>query len=302
MSCPKISVMVPAYRPNEAYLRETLESVLQQDAVEEMQIEVVDDCSPEVDVAGMVRAIAGDRVGISRTAKNSGLAGCWNECIARARGEWVHILHQDDFVLPEFYGTLTEAAQVHPEVNLLATRSFYVTPEGVIQDVTPRVKNLEQGSRVVDDFFYATPIQCPGIMVKASFYKSHGGFRTDLPYTLDSEMWTRVIGTAGGFLSSKVLSCYRISGENQTARLARTADNLHDLERLHQIFARLYPTFDPDRGRKHISSMALREAERFASIGLPDVAKAQLDYWKRNAPLSHRVSHGIRGLARRFSK
>ena len=39
--------MMPAYRPDERYLRQALESVLQQaPGPEQMQIEVVDDCSP----------------------------------------------------------------------------------------------------------------------------------------------------------------------------------------------------------------------------------------------------------------
>src|ERR1700751_1291578 len=101
---PLLSVMIPAYNPAPRQLEQALESVLSQDfGVEAMQIEIVDDCSPNVDVQQLARAVAGDRVGFSRTAKNMGLAGCWNTCIERARGEWVHILHQDDYVLPGFY-------------------------------------------------------------------------------------------------------------------------------------------------------------------------------------------------------
>src|ERR1035441_1558771 len=94
----------------EAFLRKTLESVLQQDAgADTMQIEVVDDGSPEGNVEAMVKSIAGARVQISRTPKNLGLAGCWNTCIERARGQWVHLLHHDDYVLPGFYAQLKES-------------------------------------------------------------------------------------------------------------------------------------------------------------------------------------------------
>ncbi len=99
--------MIPAYNPSADYLEQVLKSILQQDpGAERMQIEVVDDCSPSVDVKKMVESIAGERVAFSQTPKNSGLAGCWNTCIERARGEWVHILHQDDIVQPGFYAAL----------------------------------------------------------------------------------------------------------------------------------------------------------------------------------------------------
>ena len=73
---PFWSVMIPTYNPSEKYLEETLRCVLSQDpGVEQMQIEIVDDCSPKVDVAALVRQIAGDRVGVYRSPINQGWLG-----------------------------------------------------------------------------------------------------------------------------------------------------------------------------------------------------------------------------------
>ena len=70
---PFWSVMIPTYQPRADYLRQAIESVLQQDAgAGEMQIEVVDDASPEINVAALVKTIAGDRVAFSSTKKKSG--------------------------------------------------------------------------------------------------------------------------------------------------------------------------------------------------------------------------------------
>ena len=57
------SVMIPTYNPKAEYLSQALVSVLQQaPGPEQMQIEVVDDCSPGTDVAALVKSIAGERV------------------------------------------------------------------------------------------------------------------------------------------------------------------------------------------------------------------------------------------------
>src|SRR5260370_32221545 len=75
---PFWSVMIPTYNPRADYLEETLHSVLQHDSgPEQMQIEAVDDCSPRVDVAALVKAIVADRVQFSRTPKTLRLVHCW---------------------------------------------------------------------------------------------------------------------------------------------------------------------------------------------------------------------------------
>ena len=283
---PFWSVMIPVYNPAPRQLEQALESVLCQDCgVEAMQIEIVDDCSPEVDVQQLVRAVAGDRVHFSQTTKNMGLAGCWNTCIERARGEWVHILHQDDYVLPGFYSEIESIAESHPEISLIAVRSFYVNEEGVIDALTPRVKDLEEGGRSVAELFYLNPIECPGVTVRRRAYLKHGEFRFDLCYTLDWEMWTRIIGLEGGLVSSKVLACYRMASGNTTSRLARTGQTLVDIARLHRLFAQRYKDFDPESANLNVCDLALKQAWIFHILNDLEGEQASLRYWRRHAPL-----------------
>jgi glycosyltransferase involved in cell wall biosynthesis len=86
--------MIPTYNARADYREETLRSVLLQDpGPEQMQIEIVDDCSPNGAPVEMVYRIVGNRVAFHRESRNIGLAGIWNRCIERARGDWIHILH-----------------------------------------------------------------------------------------------------------------------------------------------------------------------------------------------------------------
>ena len=292
--------MIPTYRPREDYLRKSIESVLQQNSgSNQMQIEVVDDSSPDIDVEMMVNRIAGKRITFSRTQKNLGLAGCWNACIGRSRGQWVHILHQDDYVLPGFYSTLAQAAERHPEAGLLASRSFFVDAAGIIYAVSERLKKLENGSRTIEDFFYRTPIQCPGVVVKRSFYETHGGFRSDLTYALDCEMWVRVIGSAGGWATPEVLSCYRQSDTSETGRLCRSAENLKDIDRLNRIFFERYPEFDLKQAKAHQLGRSLQMAALFEEKNDQEAAATSWDYWKRNASIPLRLRRFFGGFKRK---
>lgn len=288
---PYWSVMIPTYRPQAAYLRKTLESVLQQDpGVNQMQIEVVDDCSPDGNVKEMVRAIAGTRVQVSRTPKNLGLAGCWNTCIERACGQWVHILHHDDFVLPGFYERMRSAAEAHPGVALVACRSFSVDEQGVILGVSPRILELENGGRAVECFFYANPIQCPSVLMRRKFYEAHGGFRQDLLFVLDVEMWARAVGLEGGVVIADMLACFRSSQGQATTRLERAGDSLRDIERLIQIYAERYPAYNRKKSMLQLCEQTFDRARHFSKAGDAEAAKANWSYWRDNMPVTMRLS------------
>lgn len=286
---PLWSVMIPAFNCAK-YLQQTLESVLAQDqGSDQMQIEVVDDCSTKDDPKAVVEEVGKGRVAFHRKPKNEGAIANFNTCIQRSRGHLLHILHGDDYVLPGFYQRLTEEAQLHPDVSLLAVRAFYVDEESVIFGVTPRLPKLENGSRLVEDFFYDTPIQCPGIVVRRDFYEKNGGFIPTLVHTADREMWARAVGLAGGLVTREVLACYRLFAANDSGRLARTGENLRDCERLNQLFAERYPEFDCKRGTQRVLDKALGQAGRFSESGDSEAAKANQDYWKKYAPLPLRL-------------
>ena len=67
---PIWSVMIPVYNRTK-YLCETIDSVLSQGyGKEELQIEVIDDCSPQNDPEPLVRTKYGKRVSFYRQAQN----------------------------------------------------------------------------------------------------------------------------------------------------------------------------------------------------------------------------------------
>lgn len=299
---PFWSVVIPTYRPKENFLRKTLESVLQQDpGADQMQIQVVDDCSPDVDVEKMVAAIAGVRVTVTRTPTNLGLARCFNFCIERAAGQWVHILNHDDFVLPGFYARMSRLAAQHPEVSLLASRSFSVDEQDVIMGITPRFRELEAAGRSARSFFYANPLQCPGVVVRRKFYEEHGGFRPELVFVLDVEMWARVVSRAGGVVIPEVLACFRTSEGQTTSRLERSGESLRDVERLIEIYASQYPEFDRQRSLRQLCEKTLEQARNFSKAGDAEAARANWNFW-RTLPATMRLAVFASRLALTLSR
>jgi hypothetical protein len=205
----------------------------------------------------------------------------------------VHILHQDDYVTPEFYREMERIAASNPNVSLVAARSFIVNSDNIIEGVSQRVPSLEHGGTVIDDFMSAcpTPILCPGVVVRREFYERHGGFRTNLSFTLDCEMWARAISRGGGIVTSSVLASYRLSEGNETSRLKRSAEWLVDIARLHALFLTEYSGFDAAKLNRILCETALGQAKRFSSLGDQDAARANLDFYRNHASFGMRAKH-----------
>lgn len=280
---PLWSVMIPTYNCAH-YLRQTLESVLVQDpGPDQMQIEVVDNCSDKDDPEEVVRAVAPKRVIFHRNPTNVGMYPNFNICIERSRGELVHILHGDDFVAPTFYARLGDLAARHPEAALLASRSFFVDQNGTVTGVTRRLPDHERVTHDCSPFYCANPLQFAGVVVRREFYERHGGFDLRLVYCGDCEMWARAIYLEGGIILPEPLAHYRNHDQNDSARVKREAENFRDLDRLADIFEARHPDFPRWNFRRRMARSAWKNAEHFRRQGMNDAWKANLTYWKATA-------------------
>ena len=270
-SRPFWSVLIPTYKARADYLEETLKSVLQQDpGPEQMQIEVVDDCSPDGAPVELVRRIAGDRVAVHQEPANNGLAGIWNRCIERARGEWVHILHQDDVVLPGFYDNLYRGISCNSHVGMAFCRFAIVDANGHWKELGP----LESSTAgVLNNWLERVAtgyhLECPAVVVKRATYERLGGFKAQLTFALDLEMWVRIAANAPIYYEPQILAAFRRHGGNESAAQERTGANMQDIAKAIEIWKDYLPansrTQLEQQGRRYWAGIALALAQHFFS-------------------------------------
>jgi glycosyltransferase involved in cell wall biosynthesis len=194
------------YNP-QSYFQRTLESVLAQDpGPDVMQITVVDDASSVVSVEPFVRAVAGNRIGYIRQPRNTGLARNWNTCVAHSAGTYVHILHQDDLVEPGFYTALAVGFATDSSVGMAFCRHKCIDEN----DQQLWVSGIERPT-----------IQCPSVVVRRDVYAAVGGFRHDLRYLLDWEMWIRIAARYSVWYEPRILATYRRHPASETDLLLK---------------------------------------------------------------------------------
>lgn len=267
---PFWSVMIPTYN-NTQFLETTLKSVLEQALEpEEMQIEVVDDCSTEVDVEAIVKKLGKGRISYYRQPQNLGFIGNWNACLQRARGYWVHILHQDDFVMPGFYQKLQVSIKNQLDIGAAFCRFFYINEAGI---QIPSAYIERETSGILENWLEAigvsNRIECPSIVVKRSVYEKLGGFCIEAGYASDWEMWKRIAVHYKFWYEPEILAAYRRHSQATTSRYMISGENIAYTRRAIEI-SELYL---PENISENISNQA-REYYALRSLSL---AKSMID-------------------------
>jgi hypothetical protein len=74
-------------------------------------------------------------------------------------------------------------------------------------------------------------VQCPAIVVRRDVYEHLGGFRPDLVYALDWEMWVRIARHYPVWYEPTVLACWRVHDQGETARLRRLGQIYDDVKK-----------------------------------------------------------------------
>ena len=231
---PFWSVMIPIYNCRDDYLRETLGSVLRQDpGIADMQVEVLDNCSTTSDPQAVVREMGGGRIAFHRHTHNLGIAGNFNACIERARGHWVHILHGDDTVRPDFYNRTRAGITAHPDVAAALCRLLYMDEDGLWTGLS-ELESRAPG--VLDDGFawrqlLEQRIQFAAMVVRRSTYEEIGGFRSSLPHCMDWDMWKRIAVRKPVHYDPEPMACYRLHAAADSSRLIATGANVREERR-----------------------------------------------------------------------
>ncbi|MCE9629428.1 MAG: glycosyltransferase [Planctomycetia bacterium] len=279
---PLFSVMVPTCEPDEMLCR-TLESVLRQaPARDVMQITIVDDASTPGLVTDLVRSVDCDRrITVIDHDRRLGLSGNWNRAISLARGELVHLLHQDDYVLPGFYARIARGFMRAPGVGMAFCRSRIVDAGGRHVKTNSRQQWL---SGVLANWLPTIAerqrIQTPAAVVPRNTYEAVGGFRSDLCHALDWEMWVRIAARYRVWYEPRALAVYRRHVANETTRLFAMGAVWPDMARAIRINAAALPESIRDRSlaasvRWHAAS-ALRTARRQLAAGANGAAAETL--------------------------
>ena len=278
---PAISVVIPTYEP-ERFLIDAVRSVLAQDpGPAQMQIAIVDDGSARARPAALLAGIApANRLEYYEHAERLGLAGNWNRAIAHARGEFIHILHQDDTLHNGFYAALLSGLRKSRRIGMAFCRHAFIDENDRVERISHR-ERWRAGvlPRWLDRISERQRLQCPAAMVRRDVYETLGGFRTDLHYALDWEMWVRIAAHYEVWYEPRALANYRRHHGAETARLE--ADNITaDMMRAIAVLPEHLPPAQRERLQQRaylrLARVQMHRAVKLLDTGALHLAKSQI--------------------------
>lgn len=277
VSRPLWSVMIPTYNCAH-YLRQTLASVLCQDpGPEVMQVQVVDDCSTQDDPAAVVAELGNGRVEFYRQPQNQGYIRNFETCLQRSHGHLIHLLHGDDYVLPNFYQQLQRGFEHHSDVGAAFCRHNYVNAEGEVE-APSRQESPTSGilAHWLERIAQGQCLATPSIVVRRSVYEHLGGF--DRRFTCageDWEMWVRIAAHYPVWYEPEILAAYRVTRAGSlTASAVRSYRLVKDMRQAVEIIESYLPDHLPPshvrrllgQSRNMYASWALKGARELLTI------------------------------------
>jgi len=278
---PLVSICVPTYN-GERYLRECLDSILQQ-TYSNYEVLMVDDCSSDdTFIIAQAYAVKDNRIKLFKNEQNLGLVGNWNRCVKLAQGKWIKFVFQDDLITPTCLEKMVEIGETGvPFVYGLRDFIFEKTESALIKwfkEHNEFVATVFDGQTLVTPELFSTAVlanpfynligEPTSVLLRRDVFDQFDLFNPNLIQLCDAEYWNRVGTQVGAGFIAEPLVTFRVHGGSTTMqnkkKIRLKLEHViyqHELtfhpqyETLRHFAAKNYPTYS---FRKALSEKAQR--------------------------------------------
>lgn len=140
---PKFSIVIPTYKRLET-LKEAVNSALLQTYNRLLDVVIVED-NPESDtpIERYVMSLEDNKIRYYKNSQNLGLVGNFNRAVSLAAGEYVVLLHDDDFLFPDYLERMERVVRKYKNADIICPRPVkWHEDKGEARPVQPKGVNL----------------------------------------------------------------------------------------------------------------------------------------------------------------
>ncbi len=182
---PLISIITPVFNTPVSWLKEAIQSVLDQ-AYEKWELLLIDDGSTDPEVLQALPALAARDQRIKpATLAHEGICAASNYGLAQAHGEWIGLFDHDDVLEPDALFQMAKLLQQHPDADLIYSDEDKLTDEGF---AAPLLKPDWS-----PDFFLSYNYIGHFTTLRRELVQELGGFRPEFESAQDYDLYLRVV-------------------------------------------------------------------------------------------------------------
>ncbi len=204
---PKVSVLMPVYKTNEQFLREAIESILNQ-TFTDYEFLILDDC-PTDDREAIIKSYKDKRIKYFKNKANMGITPSRNKLIEMASGDYLAIFDHDDMSLPERFAKQVAYLDTHPECGVVGCKLERMS-DNKVSDYPTNDHDIKLA------LMRGCVINHPSSMIRKSVLTdNHINYEAEFSPSEDYALWCRLIPyTQFHNLNDEVLFRYRDHANN----------------------------------------------------------------------------------------
>jgi glycosyltransferase involved in cell wall biosynthesis len=219
---PMISIVMSVYN-NEKYLKESIESILQQ-SYSDFEFIITNDASFDKSFEILQQyALKDERIILINNLANIGLTKSLNNMLEKATGKYIARMDGDDIAVVDRLEKQVNVMEVHPEVDLVFSDTFLIDQDGEKICKSWRPNSSEQ---ILKYLSLNNFIPHPTVMIKTSVLKSYK-YNENFKTGQDADLWERLHYNKIRFYYIKdVLLFYRLNPDSVRNKIKNQYYNL----------------------------------------------------------------------------
>ncbi len=205
---PKMSVLLPVFN-NEKTIAQAIRSILHQ-TFSDFELIIINDGSSDGTI-DILKTFDDSRIKIIGGSENIGLPRRLNQGISEAQGIYIARMDADDVAFADRFQKQVDYLDVHPEIDVLATRAIIFNNEHQLLGLLPFTR---YHAEIISRPWNAIPMPHPTWMVRRSWYQKYQYTIPEIWRAEDQDILLRAHHDSVYECLPDVLLCYRRTDPN----------------------------------------------------------------------------------------
>ena len=190
MSDPLITVLMPVYN-GEKYLSQAIESIFNQ-RFTDYELLIVDDCSTDKSVE-IINSYNDERITLIRNHKNCGQSQSLNIGLAKAKGEFIARIDQDDISYENRLMTQFKRMSKN-NISVLGSWSHAINATG---EIIGDIRHPTTSEKINSSATNGCPMSHSSVLMVKKDIIDVGAYSTDYTIAMDWHLWIKIIRSNG---------------------------------------------------------------------------------------------------------